>query len=642
MNKNSVVLIVMLFIAKLAFADGDLHWTPDVYTYQYTMSVMCYVNLDGIDQNVTTLELGAFVGNECRGAQRAVFYQSLPNHKYLWPLYLHGDTGHIITLKLYDHASGRELDVSCDETITFVINGKIGSALNPHEYDFTTNTYTFVGSNANSFNNPEAWNVASNWRDHNGNTVTSMPLLQYQFVLINGFARIPENYAAKTRVLSINSGKVLFVGDNACLEVTESLSNNDAARLVIEDGGQLFQTSNNVAATFKMNVLSPTDWHNVNDNTGWQFVSFPMTNASVSAFIPTGCDYDIYKWNGSNLGNNQYLSWVNYKSGGEFESVFQIGRGYLVSYEVENTASIQGILNAGTTHSFAVTYDDNNEWENFSLLGNPYPFDINWNDFSKHNVYAGGFAVVDEPNGVIGYVTSQNIKAGDGFMVYATGANPSLNYVKGSGGKNRDDVNSINVTVSNTTYSDNAIANFDDAENGGFKKFENFNRNAPKVYFMRNGLKYGILSYDNDEYNIPLYFKANAMGKYTIKLDYEGTYNYLHLIDKLSGSDVDMLLEKDYEFYAGINDYHDRFIIKINKNAVETANDIFVYQSGKELFFADKGVVEIVDMLGRVVLDTEITNVSNGIDINGLESNVLYVIRLTNDGETKTQKIILL
>ena len=75
------------------------------------------------------------------------------------------------------------------------------------------------------------------------------------------------------------------------------------------------------------------------------------------------------------------------------------------------------------------------------------------------------------------------------------------------------------------------------------------------------------------------------MGKYTISYKAEGLFSYLHIIDRLSGEDVDMLVEDEYSFIASPNDSDNRFIVKLAYNPGNTAsnNDIFAYQSGSDI-----------------------------------------------------------
>lgn len=628
----------------VAKADGSLHWNCNPHAYESTMTFICIINLDGVEQNVTTLEIGVFSGTECRGSALAMYYPQLANHKYLWFLTVHGDNGNILNFKVYDHVTNREFDMSCD-SYTFITNKVEGNVVNPYSFDFVTNTYTFVGSNANSSSNPEPWNVASNWLDHNGNTMTVMPELQYQFVNINGFSYIPEGVFAETRRLSIENGKQLQINNGATLTITEIIENDDPERLVINDGGQMFHNNDNVAATFKKHIINPKNWGAANDHSGWQFISCPIltdnntSGALVSDFLPLNGDYDLYKWDGSNFVNGANLQWVNYKSQTAFENYFKVGVGYLATYESQENASFKGMLNHGSSNTFAVTYNSDNEWINFTLLGNPFPYNIDWNDFSGINIYKNGYAKVNKSTGVIEYILGGTIDSGEGFMVYATDENPSLVYDRDNGSKSATCNDFIDVIVSNTDGYDKAIACFDGESNGGFVKLTNINSDVSNVYFAKDNKKYGICSFDRETKEIPLYFKPVKMGNHKLSIKPSGDIDYAHLIDRQTGADIDMLIDDSYSFIAMTDDLPNRFIIRLSNDSQEPDNNCFAYQSGNKLYINETGTVQIVDIAGRIIIHETLSG--KPIDISSLR-NAPYIIRLVNENGIKTQKIIVL
>ena len=77
-------------------------------------------------------------------------------------------------------------------------------------------------------------------------------------------------------------------------------------------------------------------------------------------------------------------------------------------------------------------------------------------------------------------------------------------------------------------------------------------------------------------------------------------------------------------------------------NSQQTTDDNqFVYQSGEELIVNAKGMIQIVDVLGRVVYQSEHSNDINRINVENLD-NATYVLRCVNGSEVKTQKIVIL
>ena len=145
------------------------------------------------------------------------------------------------------------------------------------------------------------WNDEANW-----NRVPSTT----DKVVIKGNATITENVTVGS--INIASGATLTVKSGAVLNVTNGISNKNAAALVMEDGAQIHQPNANVAATFNMKIVNPTKgWgEGSNNKDGWQFISSPLMNASTSAFATSGDnnDFDLYKYDGT-----KDLEWINYK-----------------------------------------------------------------------------------------------------------------------------------------------------------------------------------------------------------------------------------------------------------------------------------------------------------------------------------------
>ena len=110
------------------------HWVPDESLYANNMSVIGLIQIDGVDQNSTSLEIGAFCGEEVRGSQIVQYIPALD--KYLVFLTIHGDSSDEISFKLYDHSIGEELDLRSPEAITFAVNGTLGSIINPYVLNF--------------------------------------------------------------------------------------------------------------------------------------------------------------------------------------------------------------------------------------------------------------------------------------------------------------------------------------------------------------------------------------------------------------------------------------------------------------------------------------------------------------------------
>ncbi len=319
-----------------------------------------------------------------------------------------------------------------------------------------------------------------------------------------------------------------------------------------------------------------------------------------------------------------------------FDEYFEQGRAYLASYEWEDTATFTGTLNHETSFNFNnLTYNSENIYNNFHLLGNPFSFDMDWANIRLTDVY-NGYATVSY-DGSYEYHTSGTIPVGDGFFVKTTGNNPSVSVsnVRTRSAK----ASNINLIATGNEGSDNIIMSFGGEEEEGFAKLDNLNENIAELYILNEGRRYGIKSYDEDVEEIEVKFAPKRMGSYTINAIAEGDFNSVILVDRMEGIETNLLLE-GYTFMAREKDARDRFTIKLSKNGVQAGDD-FVYQSGDELIINGAGTVQIIDVMGRIVYSSDVESCNSRINVSGLKS-ATYMVRNINGNEVKTQKIVVL
>lgn len=323
------------------------------------------------------------------------------------------------------------------------------------------------------------------------------------------------------------------------------------------------------------------------------------------------------------------------------ENTFEKGRGYLVSYQNENDAAeFKGILNylpKGGSYQMDFGHSDD-ILAQFNLIGNPFPFDINWaTDIMVNNVY-NGFATLDAKQGGYVYRNDGIIKAGDGFMIRTKDNYSYISFSKNTSKATRKENNSINITTTSSRGTDNVIISFNDEDNSGFPKLANFNDMIANIYVKEENVNYGIFNYCNDVKEIPLYFEAKEMGNYTINVTSNGKFENVILVDHFTGIETNMLLD-DYTFTSTTNDNACRFALKLGNSQQSITDDNFANQSGDNLIINMEGTIQIIDMMGRVVMKEE--NHDGTINIGEL-NNATYIVRCVNENEVKTQKIVVL
>lgn len=442
----------------------------------------------------------------------------------------------------------------------------------------------------------------------------------------------PTTIAGTVVDFTIND-KSYTVAANTTLIVTGTLVNNNAANLIIEDGGQLI-TSSQVKATFKKTTIASSEAKDATNN--WYAISSPVDEIAISSFAAG--THNVYSYIEKSHYWNEYRGVEDQTLGTEPFDNLENGHGYLY----RSTASgidFKGDVNIdNATYSLTYTPAAGN-LAGFHLIGNPY----------THNIYKGANAAINSEYLTDGLYTL-NVNGGwvagtDNSTVIAPGCAVLVQTTEAGEGKTLTITNTdhqgpqakyandqIMFTVENTEYSDNSYVLFKKGQ--GLNKVEHRNAEIPMLYVISEGENYAIADMPDNTDVINLGFEAKTMGQYTISLKAEGQYSYMHLVDKLTGNDIDMLVEDSYTFVGTPNDRNDRFVLRLNYNAagIDTESDIFAYQSGNDIMVSGEGELQVFDITGRKVMTTDI----NGVEtINGMNRGV-YIFRLNE----KTQKIV--
>ena len=464
----------------------------------------------------------------------------------------------------------------------------------------------------------------------------------YKEIVPTSYTLIEDVSTTKT-LPSIEPTYLITVKEGATLTVTGN-SNGDETNLIIEDGGQLKVTDN---ATVKATVKKTVDaWEgSKDDDDGWYAISSPVNSPSIAETFGTGNDFNVYSY------EEPVAYWHYYKIALDVDTYhvnaftsLTNGRGYLYRSTSDAGIEFKGTVNAGDDNgkvTYGLSYDYNgSQLKGFNLVGNPFTHNITWDDnITVNNVFDDGFYMLIEEGTNKGQwvacTKTTPIAPTKAFLIQAKGESPSITIdnkvpVAGKGTNYAND--NIMFVVKNAEYSDEAYVLF--KKGHGLNKIEHRNAEIPMLYVISEGENYAIADMPDNTDVINLGFEAKTMGQYTISLKAEGQYSYMHLIDKLTGNDIDMLVEDSYPFVGSQNDRHDRFVLSLNYNAagIDTESDIFAYQSGNDIIVSGEGELQVFDIMGRKVMTTDINGVQT---INGMNTGV-YIFRLNE----KIQKIV--
>ena len=425
----------------------------------------------------------------------------------------------------------------------------------------------------------------------------------------------------------------ITVQNNEVLTITGTVSGNNPANLIIEDGGQVIVNNTGVQATFKKSVSHSA----AKDAANWYTISSPVNNiapGSVTNLIQVSeDDYDLY------LYDEASTTWLNQKKAANSALFTNLtnGRGYLYWNKTGAELSFPGELNSGSVE-IAVTKTGTGDLAGFNLIGNPYSHNIYKgagtaipNSKTEDYVLSTGFYTLsNEGAWTAGTDNSTAIKPGQGILVKATTAGTVTMTNTTANGAKRDN-EFIKFIIANSQFEDVAYAMFN--EEDGLNKINHRNASIPMLYIAQNEENYAIATMSEETQAFNLNFKAMTTGQYTLSFKAEGNYDYLHVIDRMTGEDVDMLLDGEYSFIASPSDNDARFIVKLGYNANNNAeNDIFAYQNGNDIVVNGEGELQVFDMMGRMIATQHI----NGVQTVNMPSNGVYIFKLNE----KTQKIV--
>ena len=363
------------------------------------------------------------------------------------------------------------------------------------------------------------------------------------------------------------------------------------------------------------------------DETGkWAFIASPVNSnikpATVTNLIgtqiqtePALYDYDLFRLNSV---NNQWENYVQHTAGFNLTN----GKGYLYATKETKTLVFLSTLN---------TFNMENEKavglsEGFNLAGNPFVVDAYANR-SYYRMNAEGTDIE-----VIENYAATTIPVCTGVVVRATGPYESITFsteapVTSTGNNGNLQMTLTKAGARNDAFQDKAIVSFN--EGSQLEKFV-FNEKHAKLYIPQDGNDYAIAFSDmNGE--IPLNFKTNETGRYTIGFNFENVNGVrIQLIDKLEDRILDLKAIDSYTFMGSAVDRSDRFTLVFTQ--VET-DGIFAYQSGNDIIVSGNGELQVFDVMGRMVMTQQVNGVQR---VEKPEQTGVYIFRLNG----KTQKIV--
>lgn len=450
-------------------------------------------------------------------------------------------------------------------------------------------------------------------------------------------------------------------------------------------------------------------WGGITDNIDWHFFSSVLSDAPIgldytpaqatftdeNGYFPTNLGSYYSEWDLYGYYEPDY-HWVNYKREEHWHedypdipinytnhTNFQPGYGYMVALAEESYLQAHGTLNThpDPTQALEVSldYTPDISWttrQGHNLLGNPYQSYLDFDLFATYNsgLWSGGetnayYIIMDEDqDGYIyyGYNASVNeftapkyLHPHQGFMVIVGREDMTAKF----------DDRMRNTTAEGVTFRDGQprfpLVNLFATDDNGNRDMVTVELGrpdkggAPKQHALCASMGSLWCSYEGEDYAIAftkpgldyasIRFASHVDSEYTMTWNTQnGEFSYLHLIDNMTGADIDCLSTSEYKFSARESDYNSRFRLVFDYTGIDDHEvpepvegpATFAYYANGEIHLTDAdddASLQIIDMTGRVIVCRD---AARHVSTNGMAPGV-YVLRLTTANGTRTQKIIL-
>jgi hypothetical protein len=526
----------------------------------------------------------------------------------------------------------------------------------------TENTWTGATSTA--------WATAANW------STGGVPISTSDVTIadVNNKPIIASNVSVAS--LTLNALSSLTVSSGSNLTVTGAVANNGT--ITVDNNANLIQTAltNTNSGSGTAIVKRNSDNMKLYDYTLW---SSPVEGQDLRTFSNSTLATRFYTYNSA----TDLYNVVDFTNPRDFAPA----TGYLIrapnNWVVNTTTTFNGVftgvLNNGTkTLSELVS-------TRYYAVGNPYPSTINIAAFYTENPNAGTLYFWRRRNGDIsttayatrnslgqtglsgGLAPSTDIAVGQGFIVVpgaatlkftnAMRATPSTTAVFLRTTTEERSRFWLNLTTTSGVFSQMLVGYLPEATSGVDNAIDGkYINDAPvALTSIINAEEYTIqgraLPFATTD-TVPLGFKTNATGNYTIAIDHvDGLFSTgqtVFLKDNLLNTVVD-LSAGSYTFASAIGTFNSRFEVVYQStlavtNPTFTANSVIAFSENGEIRINSGStimdLVRVYDLQGRLLVEKKQINASETKLSTTATNQVLLVEITAANGSKITKKII--
>ncbi len=387
-------------------------------------------------------------------------------------------------------------------------------------------------------------------------------------------------------------------------------------------GQEAIQLYKKAEATPAGNQLSITGYGEGSGN--WYLIASPVSTTPEAAGMitddlgaqatPETATYDLYYYYHN---AEDGLEWRNYRT-----QTFNLtpGTGYLYANKNDVTLTFTGTAYEGDGSFNLVS--------GWNLVGNPFAVTAYiGRNFYTMNPAGSELIACTTSNDPIEAMHAVFVEGGDEDQVTFSTTAPDA----------KSQIVALNLRQNRGTAVDRAIVRFDEGQQ--LPKFQ-LNPESTKLYIAQGNKDYAIVR-SAAQGEMPVSFRASENGTYTLSIETENVeMDYLHLIDNMTGMDVDLLQTPSYSFEAKTTDYASRFRLVFSANGIDEQNaETFAFFNGSEWVVGNTGeaTLQVVDVMGRV-LSTE--TISGNAELSLNQPAGVYMLRLINGNDVKVQKVV--
>jgi uncharacterized delta-60 repeat protein len=572
----------------------------------------------------------------------------------------------------------------------------IGGSFTSYNGTARNNIARILGDATWTGNISREWNNAGNWS-------AGVPAAGADVNISQGLPRYPIlEVSPVVGNLTIATGAAITIPANQSLTVSGVLTNNGT--ITVASGGSLVQEDGSTLAGTGTYVVQRAVAG------GQRFIGSPVNNHSISGFgiSPSGTNggqiipvtNPLYRCNADSIAANSPYGNIlelredapvidncaqslwHIKSSGNLSNA----RGYAVNVAATTTLSFSGTINnddisygslsrqAGSLDQWNGNATTTRGWH---LVSNPYPSPITFTNGSLGADFDNQVQLFDG-NSFVPFILSAGpvtIAVGQGFQIRKTAVGGSStfsvnNNMRVAGNptfyRQQSPFNQyINITLSNTQYSDKSTVYFEDDATTAFDSKYDANRlfgapNIPLLYTKETNGEYlaynalPLLETGNTQ-TVPVgVYDGATAGEFTLTFEGISTLNATVMLEDLKLNSMQPVNEgSTYAFNTETGDSRDRFLLHFEANLATGIINMAIQEvrlfpnptTGETnlILTENHGFSKavITDVSGRVVQQYELSANKKQQTLNTAPlNNGIYFIQLTGSNSNQTLKLI--